>query len=341
MSGALAQPRTGFKFMITVREGPDVGATFQLLPPRVTIGRGADCNVIFNDPRMSRNAAMIEFSMERISLTETSGRQAMQVNGQFLEAASIIDGDVIRIGDTEFKFLVEAIPLVPSLSPQSMSPQSISPNFPAPQGMAPGFNQNPQQSHGLRSNADPTSEGLSGKQKFYGILVIAGILFFWLLNSGNKQKGAEKTLRTTEEIQDEIKASEVRQEDLAKARIFKTPEEKTRYEEANRHFLEGFRDYQRSQWVRAMRSFETARTIDPQHALAGRYFKLAEKRRDELISVLTLEGRRYYEKNMFARCSAQFEKVLGMIQNEGDLKYQSAMALKKECDLQLQAAKSW
>ena len=50
-------PRTGFKFMLTVQNGPDTGATFQLLPPRVSIGRGADCNVILNDPRVSRVAA--------------------------------------------------------------------------------------------------------------------------------------------------------------------------------------------------------------------------------------------------------------------------------------------
>jgi pSer/pThr/pTyr-binding forkhead associated (FHA) protein len=319
--------------MITVRDGPDAGASFQLLPPRVTLGRGADCNIVFNDARMSRNAAVIEFSMERITITESSERHAMSVNGQQMPAASIKDGDVIRIGETEFKLIVEAIPLVPSVPP-------LGQHLPQHLQNQPQQHQQ-QQTPRPRSAADPTSQGLSGKQKFYGILVIAGILFFWLLNSGNKQKNLEKGLRTTEEIQDEIKASETRQEDLAKARIFKTPEEKTRYEEAHRHFLEGFRDYERGQWVRAMRSFETARTIDPQYLLAGRYFKLAEKRRDELIALLTLEGRRYYEKNMFSRCSAQFEKVLGLIQNESDLKFQNAMALKKECDLQLQAAKSW
>jgi pSer/pThr/pTyr-binding forkhead associated (FHA) protein len=332
MSGALAQPRTGFKFLIAVREGPDVGATFQLLPPRVTIGRGADCNVILNDPRMSRNAAVIEFSMEQITLSEMSGRQAMMVNGQVMEVASIRDGDVIRLGETEFKFIVEAIPLVPILQNQRM-PAQANPKAAGPNGFQPPPRP--------RSAADPTSGGLTGKQKFYGIVGLGLVLFLWLMTSGTKPKNLDKGLKTTEEMQEEIKASETRQSDLAKARVFKTTEEKTRYEEANRHFLEGFRDYQRGQWVRAMRSFETARTIDPAHGLAGRYFKLAEKRRDELIAVLTLEGRRYYEKNMYTRCSAQFEKVLGMIQNETDLKYQSAMALKKECDLQQQAAKSF
>lgn len=325
-SAALATPKTGFKFVLTVREGPDVGATYQLLPPRVTIGRGANCNVVLSDPRVSRNSAVIEFSMEKITITDVSGRNGMLVNGENVLQASLKDGDIIQIGDTQMTFFVEAIPLTPAF-PQA--PKPFPPQFP---GVPPGA--------GPRSTESPpppppsfgTSGGLSGRQKFYIGLGVLGLALVYLLTSESPKTKPQQTLRTVEQIEKEIQESEQRIEEIIQKREFKSKEEKVRYEEANRHFLEGFRDYQKAQYLRAMRSFETARTIDPKHPLATRYYKLAEKKRDELIAELTLEGRRYREKKMYSRCSAQLEKVLSMIPNKQDLKYKAAEALKNECD---------
>lgn len=323
MQAASPMARTGFKFMLTVRDGPDVGATFQLLPPQVSIGRGADCHVILNDPRVSRNAAVIEFSMEQIKITEVSNRQIMQVNEEFVVEASIKDGDIIRIGDTEMTFFVEALPLVPG---RPLSPAGQYVTVHGPRGMT----------RGPLPQGAPSSGGLSKRQRFYlvGGAIVAVII--WLGVSEQVAKGPKLRPRTVEELEKEIKTSEEKQTELLKTRVFKNDDEKTRYLEAQRHFNEGFRDFQKGQWVRAMRSFETAATIDTQHQLARRYYKLSEKERDAMIASLTLEGRRYREKGMWTRCSAQFEKVLDMIPNKEDVKYKSADALKKECDLQLQ-----
>lgn len=328
---AMAAPKTGFKFMLTVREGPDVGVSYQLLPPRVTIGRGPDCHVALTDPRVSRNAAVIEFSMEKILITDISGRQGMIVNGEPIIQTSIKDSDVIQIGDTQMTFFVEAMPLAPV--PPPMYPPM---NVPGSHGaIGPAY-----PPRGASTPPPPpasfSSGGLSSRQKFYIGLGLVGLALVYLLTSETAKKPQEASIRTVEEIEKEIKESETRQEEFTQKRIFKNDEEKARFDEANRHFLEGFRDYQKGQSVRAMRSFETAKTIDPRHPLAARYFKLAEKQRDELIAQLTLEGRRYREKNMFARCSAQFDKVLSLIPNKEDVKYKSAEALKKECDLLLE-----
>jgi pSer/pThr/pTyr-binding forkhead associated (FHA) protein len=316
MNGAAPAARMGFKFVLTVRDGPDVGATFQLLPPRATIGRGADCHVLLNDPRVSRTAASIEFSMEQIVITDISGRQTLLVNGQFTAAASIKDGDLIRIGETEMAFFVEAIPLIAN-EPKALPGSQMRPTAAPPSGSFGG------------------DTGLSSRQKFYIGLGIAVAAFLLLMMSETKKGKKDSGPRTSDEIQKEIEQSEKKQEELLQKRVFKNDEERTRYEEAQRHFNEGFRDYQKGQWSRAMRSFQTAVTIDPLHQLASRYFKLAEKARDQMISDLTLEGRRYREKSMWARCSAQFEKVLDMIPNKEDLKYKAAEAMKKECDLHL------
>lgn len=325
MSAAAQMPRTGFKFMLKVKDGPDAGAAFQLLPPHVTLGRGADCNVILNDPRVSRMAATIDFSMEHIILKELSIRQVMQVNGVATTEASIKDGDVIQIGDSVLEFHVEALQLAP---PRAMAAAQMQGRA-LDMGAVPGAGARP------RQNRRPASGGSNNMKLIIGVLVIllvAGLMMPDSPIKGTKDHGP----RSKEDIEKDIKDSEKQHDDLLQKRVFKSDVEKTRFEEAQRHFNEGFRDYQKGQWGRAMRSFETARTIDPQHQLAVRYYKLAEKARDQMIADLVLEGRRYREKSMWARCSAQFEKVLDMIPNRDDVKYKEAEANKKLCDLQLE-----
>ncbi|HVK61515.1 MAG TPA: FHA domain-containing protein [Bdellovibrionales bacterium] len=322
---AQALPRTGFKFLISVKSGPDQGSVFQLLPPRVTIGRGSDSNVTLKDPKVSRNAAVIEFAMDKITIVDVSSRSALQVNGSLVSSASIRNSDLIRIGETEFQFIVEAVQLAP---PVPRAPGNVV-QFPQAPPPPPNFDSFEARAPKSQSSAQ---QGNS-KTTFYIVVAVVGGILVWLLNSTPPEKPAEPTLRTNEAIEKDIASSEERVLQIVKHRTFKSDEEKTRYEEAQRHYVSGFRDYQKGQWLRAMRSFETARAIDPEHELALRYMRLAEKQRDEMVALLTLEGRRYKEKNMYGRCSAALDKALEAIPNKSDVKFKEAEALKKECDL--------
>jgi pSer/pThr/pTyr-binding forkhead associated (FHA) protein len=355
MTAAPIMPRTGFKFMMTVKEGPDKGVAFQLLPPHVTIGRDPENNVALKDPRMSRSSAVIDFSPDVIVVRDVSTRGNLIVNGHKTAEASIRDGDIIRIGDTVLQFIVEAIALVPqpasvatisamtlATAPRSMPGFENSSNVSPGPGFPPHGFSLPGTSYGMA--ATPPGMAVSSRPsraaknpesakriRFYAVVGIVLLAFAWLMNSSPAKKTKEVGLRTVEDIEKEIKGSEELQEQVLKKRAFRNDEEKTRYEEAQKHYLEGFRDYQKGQWVRAMRSFETARAIDPEHQLARRYYKLAEKQRDEMVSMLMIEGRRYREKNMYARCIAALDKVLDAIPNKDDVKYKQAEVLLNEC----------
>jgi pSer/pThr/pTyr-binding forkhead associated (FHA) protein len=340
MSAASIAPRTGFKFVLTVKSGPDKGSTYQLLPPRVTIGRGVDNNIALKDPRVSRHAVVIEFSPEEIIITDLSGRKSLHINGTPAESSAIKDGDMIRIGDTSAVFIVEALVLAPT--PPSNVPMmqphqggdvlpfaqpgkpAMSPAFPGGDGFSPPP---------ARPRPAPRAPGQGGSKMFYVVVLvlIGGAYYLFGTPSGAKKK--ESALLTQEQIEKDTKNSEDRIEKLSKRRAFKSEEEKTRFEEADRHYREGFRDYGKGQYGRAMKSFETAMAIDPSHELARRYYVLSQKRRDEEIAQLTLEGRRYKEKQMYSRCSAAFEKVLESMNNRDDAKYKQAEAIKRECDL--------
>jgi pSer/pThr/pTyr-binding forkhead associated (FHA) protein len=312
MSAALAAPRTGFKFTISIRQGPDKGASYQLLPPKVTIGRSPENNVVLSDPKVSRAAAQIEFSPQQIVITDLSKRDSLFVNGQQTTSESIKDGDTLRIGETEFTFQVEALVMAPPGAIPSIRP--------------------PGSYTATRSSTARRQEG-GNRAVFY--LIVLSLLggFAWLMTSKPKINNPGIVLRTTDKMTEDIKSSNDRVEEIIKKRTFKNDEEKTRFEESQKQYQVGFRDYQKGQYMRAMREFETALAIDPDNALARRYYKLAEKKRDEIVADLSLEGRRYKDKHMYSRCTAAFEKVLEQIPNKEDAKYKEADALRKECEL--------
>jgi pSer/pThr/pTyr-binding forkhead associated (FHA) protein len=314
MSAALSSPRTGFKFTISIRQGPDKGASYQLLPPKVTIGRAPENNIVLSDPKASRAAAQIEFSPEQIVITDLSKRGALAVNGLPTAAESIKDGDRIQIGDTEFIFQVEALIM-------------------APVGLAPSI-QPPGSYSATRANTSPRQQQQGGNKLMFYVLILALLgTVAWFMTTKPKISNPGIVLRTTDKMTDDIKASNDRVDEIIKKRTFKNDEEKTRFEEAQKQYLVGFRDYQKGQYMRAMREFETALAIDPENALARRYYKLSEKQRDEIVADLSLEGRRYKDKHMYSRCTSAFEKVLEQIPNKDDAKYKEADSLRKECEL--------
>lgn len=332
VNAAASLPRTGFKFMLVVRSGPDAGAAYQLLPPRVTIGRDPESNsVVVNDPKVSRNAAVIEFSPEDIRVMDISGKSKLSVNGHVAERASIKGGDIIRIGDSELGFVVEAMQL-----PAVMAPNGLMDARPMPPLSLAGQTgvRGPTSGAAATRSQDMRPRSQKGSKLPFYIVVMAllgGMIYIG--TSEQVTKKLDKGIRTTSEIEKELSETDSRIAEVEKKRTFRTEEEKTRYEEAQKHYIEGFRDYQKGNFTRAMRSFETARAIDPEHVLARRYFRQAEKQRDEAVTQLLLEGRRYREKDMFARCSAAIEKALVMMPNKDDPKYKQAEASKKECDL--------
>lgn len=343
MNSAAVLPRTGFKFMIAVRSGPDAGAVYQLLPPRVSIGRDPSTNnVVVNDPKVSRSAALIEFTPEDITIVDLSGRGNLSVNGQTAERLSIKGGDIIRIGNSELSFVVEAmilpdanLPAVQGRMDQGGGLALAGDAGPMARQRQGGMGGGPAFGGGAstRSSSNSSRAKKSNRGLFY---LIVGIIFAGLIYAGTAEQAAKKLdkgLRTTSEIEKEISETDARIADVAKKRTFRTEEEKTRFEEAQKHYIEGFRDYQKGNYSRAMRSFETARAIDPEHVLSRRYYRQAEKQRDEAVTALLLEGRRYREKNMFTRCTAAIEKALVMMANKDDVKYKQAESMKKECDL--------
>lgn len=84
----------------------DMGVDYKLYEGRNIIGRDNDCNITVNDKMVSGKHAVILFRAEKYSISDQQSSHGTFVNEEDIELAPhyIKDGDIIRIGETIFKF---------------------------------------------------------------------------------------------------------------------------------------------------------------------------------------------------------------------------------------------
>lgn len=84
----------------------ELGMDYKLYEGRNIIGRDVDCNITVNDGRMSGKHALLLFRANKYSLTDSQSSHGTFVNDEDieLEPRYLMDGDIIRMGNTIFKF---------------------------------------------------------------------------------------------------------------------------------------------------------------------------------------------------------------------------------------------
>lgn len=83
-----------------------MGVDYKLYEGRNIIGRDMDCNITVNDGMMSGKHAVLLFRADKYSLNDNQSSHGTFVNEEDinLEPHYLKDGDVIRMGETAFKF---------------------------------------------------------------------------------------------------------------------------------------------------------------------------------------------------------------------------------------------
>lgn len=84
----------------------ELGVDYKLYEGRNIIGRDAECNITVNDPRMSAKHAVLLYRANKYSLTDSQSSHGTFVNDVDIELEPhyLKDGDIIRMGNTVFKF---------------------------------------------------------------------------------------------------------------------------------------------------------------------------------------------------------------------------------------------
>src|SRR5919199_4139407 len=92
---------------LIVQRGDDIGRRYDLDAPQLTIGRGADNDLVLNDPMVSRYHAVLKRQGARTAITDLGSSNPVVVNDQALEPGTphqLNHRDVVFIGKTVFSF---------------------------------------------------------------------------------------------------------------------------------------------------------------------------------------------------------------------------------------------
>lgn len=324
MSAASRLPSLGFA--LTVVAGENRGASYVLASKKISIGRSETNDIVLNDPKCSREHATIEITNEGPTIFDLGSQHGMKVNGQKVTKALLKPGSVITIGATALQL---AIPVQHSTGEVT-------------QVIAPIANQNspltletpaivPQSSNAYAEL--PHSRGRAKNNNFLYIvvgLILLGAIFY----SSQSKKTNSKTpeIRTDSVVDTETEELKHREEELLRLQN-KKGQNTQPYKDAQAAFIKGFRAYREGNFKQAMLSFSAAMALYPDHELAQRYYRMAQRQLDGLVQYSMLEGKRYVEQNQYKRAMASYRQAMYLIDDPNNKTYQEARARYQELDL--------
>lgn len=101
------------------------GRSFVLTGPGAVIGRNPECEVIVDQPSVSRQHARISEENGRFVIRDLNSRNGISVGGQVVRESLLEHGDLFSVGDIQFRFEFPG-------SPQAAaSPARVAPAIPA------------------------------------------------------------------------------------------------------------------------------------------------------------------------------------------------------------------
>ena len=96
-----------FRPSIVALSGSAEGTEIVIDQRRLTLGRGPGVDMAFENPSMSREHAVLEFSSEGFRISDHESTNGVEVNGSLVTAANLSHGDRFSLGDQTFQLVLE------------------------------------------------------------------------------------------------------------------------------------------------------------------------------------------------------------------------------------------
>lgn len=294
---------------LTVLNGPETGVAYRLLGQQVSLGRDADNDVVIHDNRSSRRHARLELRGSDYWIVDLGSQNGVLLNGQVTRQAALKSGDILRFGDTDYRFG----------SPSQMTVLGSSPPVPQP---SPALDRpmNPMPS------MDGTSIGRMPQRKtgsglFLVIGVIAAAAYFIFGTSAGKRLGL--ILKSDDAVDSQIEtitqANEKTEQEIARK-----GKDTQQYTEAQAFYMRGFREFREGNYGRAIQNFEAALALYPNHPLAKRYLDRSRLKLNELVTTALERGERDFGNQKYQKAYNEYRTVI-LLTNDGNNKsYQMA-----------------
>jgi pSer/pThr/pTyr-binding forkhead associated (FHA) protein len=101
----------GREFYLEYMSGPNKARSLKLDKGRVILGRGEEADINVDDTGVSRKQAMIEIiSRDQIYISDLASQNGTWLNGIRIRTTKFFHGDLLRMGNTIIKFVIQDIP---------------------------------------------------------------------------------------------------------------------------------------------------------------------------------------------------------------------------------------
>ena len=92
---------------VVVLCGSAQGSEFALDREHLSVGRGPGVDIAIEDPTVSMQHAIFEFSGDGFRIRDLGSTNGISVNGAPTRASSLKHGDCFQVGDVKFQLVVE------------------------------------------------------------------------------------------------------------------------------------------------------------------------------------------------------------------------------------------
>ncbi|HUT52424.1 MAG TPA: FHA domain-containing protein [bacterium] len=109
VTGALPNPEIppNLQVVLDVTHGPDQGKVFKLDHKSTVIGRGFGADVRLTDPSVSKRHCQVEVhNKDKMTIKDLASANGTRLNDHYISAVKIRHGDVVHLGETVIKILI-------------------------------------------------------------------------------------------------------------------------------------------------------------------------------------------------------------------------------------------
>lgn len=91
---------------LVVLGGPKMGTRLEIpsAPARLLVGRGETCQLVLDDPEVSREHMEVVHDLEGVAIRNLASKNGVDANGEFVMSRRLRDGDELRLGSTRLLF---------------------------------------------------------------------------------------------------------------------------------------------------------------------------------------------------------------------------------------------
>jgi hypothetical protein len=94
-------PTVGWVVAIT---GDHKGEDFRLKAGKNVVGTASDCDIVLSDKKISRKHCTIRYEGNEFQIADLDSSNGTFVNEEKVTKHDLIDNDILRLGDVQFKF---------------------------------------------------------------------------------------------------------------------------------------------------------------------------------------------------------------------------------------------